>query len=172
VDSGSTSCLSCGLHLTTSDLPTEIGWVPSTQQFQLGRRVGSTALDAAIFTFTLGIGWIVWQLLILKKAQSPAKQLLNLRVEDVATNDQASLGKYLLRLAAFPICLGSLVFLVFLGLSLTGRSVSQAWLTAFSQVVTIAFLLADYGAIFTSNGSRLTDRVLRTKVSFGTNNLI
>jgi len=169
VPEGLHTCPSCGLVLETKidDLTHE--WQPSSGQFQLGRRVGSVALDIGIFIFTLGIGWLIWQLFLLNRAQSPAKQILNLRVEQVRTNSPSSIPKYLLRLISLPIAVLSIVLVAFLGLSLTGKPVSQAWLLAFSQVVLILVTAVDFGSIFTARRSRLTDRFLRTKVAFGTN---
>jgi uncharacterized membrane protein (DUF485 family) len=87
------------------------------------------------------------------------------------TNASLSIPKYLLRLMCLPIAALSIVLVAFLGLSLTGKPVSQAWLLAFSQVVMILVIAIDFGSIFTARRSRLSDRFLRTKVAFGTNEL-
>jgi uncharacterized RDD family membrane protein YckC len=142
-------------------------WQESVVESSLVRRFGSIALDIGIFIFTLGIGWLVWQLFLLNRAQSPAKQLLNLRVEQLETNTQLSIPTYLIRLISLPLAIGAVVLVSFLGLSLTGRVVSEAWLLAFSQVVSIILTLVDFGGLFSARKSRITDRVLRTKLVFG-----
>jgi uncharacterized RDD family membrane protein YckC len=125
-------------------------------------------LDVGIFTFTLGVGWLVWQLLLLNKAQSPGKQILQLRVEDLG-GSKVPIPKYFLRLFAVPLSVISIVLVAFAGLSLTGRPVSQAWLIAFSQLISLILVLVDFGSIFTAKRCRLTDQLLRTKVAFGSN---
>lgn len=165
---GTISCPGCGLVLENKrdDLTEE--WQAGTGQFQLGRRAGSIALDAGIFVFTLGIGWLIWQLLLLSRAQSPAKQILNLRVEQLGANVSLSIPTYLARFVCLPLAAGAIVLIAFLGLSLTGKPVSQAWLLAFSQTVMILLIMLDFGSILTARRSRLTDRLLRSKVAFGT----
>lgn len=50
----------------------------------VGIRLVAYLLDAILQTVTLGIGWLVWAAVIAKKGQTPAKQLLNLRVVDAS----------------------------------------------------------------------------------------
>ena len=168
VREGASTCSSCGLTLSVQSEVLEDVWQPSPGQFRLGRRLGSIALDVGIFTFTLGVGWLVWQLLLLNKAQSPGKQILQLRVDDLG-GSKVPIPKYLLRLFAVPLSVISIVLVAFAGLSLTGRPVSQAWLIAFSQLISLILVLVDFGSIFTAKRSRLTDQLLRTKVAFGAN---
>jgi uncharacterized RDD family membrane protein YckC len=168
VREGASSCSSCGLTLSVQSEVLEDVWLPSPGQFRLGRRLGSIALDVGIFTFTLGVGWLVWQLLLLNKAQSPGKQILQLRVEDLG-GSKVPILKYLLRFFALPLSVISIALVAFAGLSLTGRPVSQAWLLAFAQLILLILLIVDFGSIFTAKHSRLTDQLLRTKVAFGAN---
>ena len=165
---GARSCSSCGLTLSIQSAVLEDVWLPNPGQFRLGRRLGSIALDVGIFTFTLGVGWLVWQLLLLNKAQSPGKQILQLRVEELG-GSKVPILKYLLRFFALPLSVISIVLVAFAGLSLTGRPVSQAWLLAFAQLISLILVIVDFGSIFTAKRSRLTDQLLRTKVAFGAN---
>lgn len=61
-----------------------------------GRRLAGFILDALLFVFTLGLGWLIWFLVIAGRGQTPAKQIIRLRVvrEDGQT---ASYGWMLLR---------------------------------------------------------------------------
>ncbi len=61
-----------------------------------GRRFAGFVLDVLLFAFTLGIGWLIWFLVIAGQGQTPAKQILKLRVvrED---GQPASYGWMLLR---------------------------------------------------------------------------
>jgi uncharacterized RDD family membrane protein YckC len=48
----------------------------------VGVRLLAYFLEAILQAVTLGIGWLIWAALIVKKGQTPAKQLLKLRVID------------------------------------------------------------------------------------------
>ena len=43
-------------------------------------RLGASVLEDVLFVVTLGVGWLVWAALVADKGQTPAKQLLHLRV--------------------------------------------------------------------------------------------
>ncbi len=45
-----------------------------------GRRLAGAVLDGFLFVLTLGIGWVIWYLIVARGGQSPAKQLLRTRV--------------------------------------------------------------------------------------------
>ena len=46
----------------------------------LGRRVGAYVLDAILVFLTLFIDYLIWWLIVLKRGQTPGKQLLGIRV--------------------------------------------------------------------------------------------
>ena len=48
-------------------------------------RLGAVIFESFLFMFTLGIGWVIWALIIVKRGQTPAKSLLDLRVIDDGT---------------------------------------------------------------------------------------
>ena len=48
-------------------------------------RLGAVVLESVLFVVTLGIGWVVWALIISGRGQTPAKALLNLRVIDTGS---------------------------------------------------------------------------------------
>ena len=45
-----------------------------------GKRLGGIFLELLLVLVTLGIGWLLWSLYIYGRGQSPAKQLLKMRV--------------------------------------------------------------------------------------------
>ena len=77
---------------------------PGIELASQGRRLGGYVLDLVLFVVTLGIGWLIWLLVVGRRGQSPGKQLLNLRVvrED---GSAAGLGWMLLREIVLKIIL-------------------------------------------------------------------
>lgn len=69
---------------------------PELELASQGRRLGAYVLDAILFTVTLGIGWLIWLLVVGRRGQNPAKQILGIHVvrED---GNRAGLGWMLLR---------------------------------------------------------------------------
>lgn len=61
-----------------------------------GRRFAGFILDALLAIFTLGIGWLIWFLVIAGRGQTPAKQIIRLRVVRM-DGQTASYGWMLLR---------------------------------------------------------------------------
>jgi uncharacterized RDD family membrane protein YckC len=68
---GELSCQFCGQVLF---LPKEL---PLST---IGLRFGGYLLEGVLFVFTAGIGWLVWALFLFPQGQTPAKQLLQMRV--------------------------------------------------------------------------------------------
>ena len=62
-----------------------------------GKRLGAVLLEIPLFIVTLGIGYVVWMIIAWTKAQSPAKQVLNMRVVKLDENRPANVGEMLLR---------------------------------------------------------------------------
>jgi uncharacterized RDD family membrane protein YckC len=54
-------------------------------------------LDAVLMIVTVGIGWLIWQLIVASNGQSPAKQLLGMRVVKLRTGTKATWGTMFLR---------------------------------------------------------------------------
>jgi hypothetical protein len=72
--------LATGVHLSSS-----------------ARRFGAHMLEGVLFIVTLGVGWLIWQLIVAKDGQSPAKQLLGMRVVKLRTGTKATWGTMFLR---------------------------------------------------------------------------
>jgi uncharacterized RDD family membrane protein YckC len=62
-----------------------------------GKRLGAYLLDGLLAVVTLGIGWIIWSLVIWKDGYSPAKKMLKMRVIKVSTGQPATFGDMALR---------------------------------------------------------------------------
>ena len=60
-------------------------------------RLGQLLLEYALFIVTLGIGYLIWFLIILGQGQTPGKQVLKLRVYDSTTGKPAKWGHMFLR---------------------------------------------------------------------------
>jgi uncharacterized RDD family membrane protein YckC len=54
------------------------------------KRLGGFLLDVVLFIATLGIGYLVWTLIVYRSGRSPAKQLLGMRV--IKTKDDRPSG--------------------------------------------------------------------------------
>ena len=61
------------------------------------RRFLGHVLELGLMIVTLVVGWIVWSLVAYGRGQTPAKQLLNMRVVKVETLERASFARLLAR---------------------------------------------------------------------------
>jgi uncharacterized RDD family membrane protein YckC len=81
-------------------------------------RLGSYALDCALAFITLGIGWLIWSLVVWGEGQTPAKKILKLRVYAADTQRPATWGhmavRELLILMAIGIAAGILNLFTFI----------------------------------------------------------
>jgi RDD family len=79
-----------------------------------GRRLGSHFLAYLLFVVTLGIGYVVWALIVWRNGTTPPKQLLKMRVIKIAQDETAGWWRMLLRFLSksFLEALGLLDFLL------------------------------------------------------------
>ncbi len=66
-------------------------------------RLGAIALDTVLACLTLGIGWLIWSMIVWGNGQTPAKQILKLRTFDATTGRPASWGHMALREFLVPM---------------------------------------------------------------------
>ena len=88
-----------------------------------GRRFGGYLLEGLLFVCTLAIGWVIWSLIVWTQGQTPAKQVLGMRVVRLDTRTHAGWGRMFLReiIGKFVVSLvGSLV--------LIGVVIADLWL--------------------------------------------
>lgn len=60
-------------------------------------RLGQYLLEFGLFFATLGVGYVVWFLIVLGQGQTPGKQILQLRVYDETTGAPAKWGHMFVR---------------------------------------------------------------------------
>jgi uncharacterized RDD family membrane protein YckC len=76
----------------------------------VGKRVGAYFLDGLLMIVTLGIGWIVWSLVVWSKGQSPAKSLLGMQCIREDTGQPATWGTMFVREIVGKWLLGAVTF--------------------------------------------------------------
>lgn len=74
----------------------------------VGKRFGAFCLDVLLSIVTLGIGWLVWLFVIMGRGQTPAKQLLHMRVVRADDGGAVSYGKMFVREFPAKIVIGFL----------------------------------------------------------------
>jgi uncharacterized RDD family membrane protein YckC len=94
-------CPNCGQAWTGSQSCTFCGQVWGLPKgialSSAGRRFGGYLLDGLLIICTLVIGWIIWTLVVWAQGQTPAKQLLGMRVVRLDTRMCAGWGRMFLR---------------------------------------------------------------------------
>ncbi len=82
------------------------------------RRLGARLLEIPLAIVTLGIGYLIWSLIVFARGQTPAKQLLRMRVVRLEERRNAHWGWMALRELVLLGAIGTFLDLIFLGLSL------------------------------------------------------
>ena len=90
----------------------------------LGARIGCVLLDSIFFILTLGIGWVIWSLVLWGRGQSPGKQAVGAVVVRTDTGEVATFGTMALRELVGKI------FLNFISFGLT--SIASIFMVLFS----------------------------------------
>ena len=125
------------------------------------RRLAGFIIDQLILNFTVGVGWLIWFLIIAGRAQTPAKQLLSLCVvrED---GRLASYGWMLLR----EIVVKFIIFIApVLALGVIGAVLGGAAGTAFAFLsYAIALIFVPLWCVWDKNRQALWDKAVRTLV--------
>lgn len=62
-----------------------------------GKRFGAFLLEIPLAIVTLGIGWIIWDLIAWKDGQSPAKKVLHMRILNAQTGQPLTWGESFVR---------------------------------------------------------------------------
>jgi uncharacterized RDD family membrane protein YckC len=95
-------CPSCGLDWGTERFACE--HCGQVEGLPVGVRLSTPAkrfaghmLEIGLLIVTLFVGWVVWSLVAYGRGQTPAKQLLNMRVVKVETAERASWARMLAR---------------------------------------------------------------------------
>ena len=83
-----------------------------------GLRLGAFALEYVLATVTLGIGWLIWALIIFGRGQTPAKQLLGMRTVTWSTRKRAGWWRMFLREMIVEPVITFLAFITLIGVIL------------------------------------------------------
>ena len=121
---------------------------PSSTNFRYAsfqHRLGAIALDAVLMILTLGIGWIIWSMIVWSDGQTPAKKILKLRTLNQTNGRTATWGHMAIREALVPITVSA-------ASTITGGIAGIAWI-----VVEIVFY-------FTKGQRTLRDYWVKTVV--------
>ena len=126
---------------------------PELELAPQGQRLGAFILDILLIIFTLGIGWLIWLLVVGQRGQGPAKQILGMHVV-LPDGNRAGLGRMLLReiiarLGAFALLDYVLSF---------GDADVAGWVTL------AAFVVAALWCVWDGNRQCLWDKVVGTYV--------
>lgn len=89
-----------------------------------GRRFGGYLLEGLLVVCTLVIGWFIWTLIVWAQGQTPAKQLLGMRVVRLDTRAYAGWGRMFLR----DFVGKGIVWLVGVALFAIGAVIADCWL--------------------------------------------
>lgn len=108
-------------------------------------RLAAYALDATLAVLTLGIGWLIWSMIVWGEGQTPAKKILKIRVRNFETGAVATWGHMAVRELLIPLT-------VIIASNLTGGLAAIAWI-----VLEIVFY-------YTKNNRTLRDLWVKTAV--------
>lgn len=135
-------------------------------------RLGGIALDVALVltsAITLFLGWFIWSLVLWGQGQTPAKQLLKMRVYSIDTGRPASWGHMAVRQFLIPFAY-SCISIPFFLFALGGHSIhygtpAELIVPYLGNLAVFAIQLTDALWIFKgSDHQRLTDIWARTYV--------
>lgn len=73
-----------------------------------GRRFGAYLLENLLMVVTLGIGWLVWSIIVWNRGQTPAKQVLKMRTVVLRDARPAGIGRMALREIVAKMIIGFL----------------------------------------------------------------
>lgn len=79
----------------------------------LGQRFGAYLLDGVLGLVTLFIGWVIWSCFTFSKGQTPAKQIMGMRVVKQDTGVAATWGEMFIRNVVIPLALAVVGFFLF-----------------------------------------------------------
>ena len=121
-------------------------------------RLGALALDIVLLNATFFIGWIIWSLVIWGNGQTPAKQILKIRVHNSVNGRPASWGQMAIReglLGWWFLLFWMYVFLLFTPLFFVAILV---------PIAGVAWFILEIVFYFTKNNRTLRDLWVKTAV--------
>ncbi len=145
------------------DNVTETGFKLATP----GHRIAAVAVDVGLSIVTFNIGWIIWNLIVMAKGQSPGKQLLKVRVLAEGSKQPANWGHMAIRQFLIPLTT-SIFFLIPYYLMVFSQfnnaTTAIVFLTILCFGVYGAVWITDFVWLFTRSNRRLLDYWAKTIV--------
>ena len=130
---------------TPRPLPGEGSSDGSYRYASFQHRLGAYVLDATLAVLTLGIGWLIWSLIVWGEGQTPAKKILKIRVKHFETGMVATWGHMAVREFLIPLIVVSVSILT-------------------SVVAGLAWIIIDIVFYYTKNSRTLRDYWVKTAV--------
>ncbi len=134
----------------------------------LQHRFGQLILEIVLAIVTLGIGYLIWFLIVLGQGQTPGKQILKLRVYDATTGKPAKWGHMFIRELGIYMALafGLYALVIVLGIQTLSEFESMGFFEyGFADYVYWLILAIDAFWIYKGNErKRLIDVICKTDV--------
>ena len=131
-----------------------------------GLRFGAYLLDLVFLCLTLIIGWLIWTLIVWGRGQTPAKQVLKMRVMNSKNNRPAEWGQMAIRNFVIPAVYFISYFTLLVVSGAFDLIVSNGFslISSLIQLVYVIISIVDKLWIFRPEKQRLTDVIARTYV--------
>ena len=158
-------CQKCGIPISGLEMTEDLNQsFFETYPISAVRRFWSLILDILLFWLTLGIGWVVWALVLVSKSQTPAKQILGYVLVDHSSGRRPALWRLALR-QFLPVALTVFAFFgplyVF---TYTHEANENLAIPVGGTLVIALFLLVDALFVLTRQRRRLFDFIFNTTV--------
>ena len=115
-------------------------------------RLGALALDCALYVVTLGIGWVIWSLVLWGQGQTPGKKILKIRVYAADTQRPATWGHMAIR-----------EFLIMFAIGIAA-GVLNLFTIVVGTIGAIAWVVMEIVWYFTKGQRTLRDTLVKTLV--------
>ena len=128
-------------------------------------RLAGYFLESGLVLVTFGIGWVIWSIVLWANGQTPAKQILKMRVMDAKSHRPASWGQMAIRQLLLPMVPATLIWislgswLIHFGSSYPSVVPYGSYLIALVllYIVAAAYAATDAFWILRADKRRLTD---------------
>jgi uncharacterized RDD family membrane protein YckC len=134
-------------------------------------RLGGAALSGALMlvsVFTLFIGYLIWAMVTWGQGQTPAKQILKMRVYSIDTGKPATWGHMAIRQVLIPLaysCIYIPFFVVAMSAAVDYNDAVSSSIATFGSIAIWALQLTDaFWILKGEDRQRLTDKWARTYV--------
>ena len=110
-------------------------------------------LDCALAAVTLGIGWIIWSLVVWGQGQTPGKKILKIRVYAADNQRQATWGHMAVR-----------EFLIMLAIGIAAGLLNLITFFVLGSIVLVAWYVMEIVWYYTKGQRTLRDILVKTLV--------